>query len=72
MNSLRSSGILTQVHYIPIYKQPYYKDNYPHNEDDYPNCEAYYKETISIPMFPKMKNRDIDKVVNLIKEVLTK
>ena len=48
--TLRSNGIGVNVHYIPIYRQPYYqKFNY--NYEDYPEAESYYAEAISIPIF---------------------
>lgn len=50
---LRSNGIGVNVHYIPIYRQPYYqKFNY--NHSDFPEAECYYSEAISIPLFPAL------------------
>jgi len=70
MNKLKAKSILTQVHYIPIYKQPFYKKYFAHDETDFPNMEAYYKKTISIPLYPKMSNRDVNRVIREIKTLL--
>jgi UDP-4-amino-4,6-dideoxy-N-acetyl-beta-L-altrosamine transaminase len=49
-NTLRGLGIGVNVHYIPIYSQPYYsKFNF--KKEDFPNNEEYYKCTISLPIF---------------------
>jgi UDP-4-amino-4,6-dideoxy-N-acetyl-beta-L-altrosamine transaminase len=50
---LRANGILVNIHYIPIYSQPYYK-NYGYNPIDFPESEKYYKEAISLPMYPDL------------------
>ncbi len=49
----RSNGIGANVHYIPVYRQPYYqKFNY--NYNNFPEAESYYSEAISIPLFPTL------------------
>ncbi|WP_090139152.1 UDP-4-amino-4,6-dideoxy-N-acetyl-beta-L-altrosamine transaminase [Limnohabitans sp. DM1] len=48
---LRDSGIGVNLHYIPIYRQPYYaKMGY--KPDDYPEAEKYYSEAITLPIYP--------------------
>ena len=50
---LRKANIGVNLHYIPIYKQPFYK-KFGFNADAFPNSEAYYKSAISLPIFPDM------------------
>jgi UDP-4-amino-4,6-dideoxy-N-acetyl-beta-L-altrosamine transaminase len=50
---LRSAGILVNLHYIPIYRQPYYQE-LGFDPGDFPNSESYYKEAISIPMYSSL------------------
>jgi UDP-4-amino-4,6-dideoxy-N-acetyl-beta-L-altrosamine transaminase len=69
MIKLREKGIYTQVHYIPVYKQPYYQ-TFNFSDKDFPNTEDYYKKTISIPCSSKMTIKDAKRVVNEIKEIL--
>lgn len=64
MHSLRDAGIGTQVHYIPIHTQPYYVDLY--GEQSLPGAEAYYKSTLSIPLFPAMQDTDVHRVVKAL------
>jgi UDP-4-amino-4,6-dideoxy-N-acetyl-beta-L-altrosamine transaminase len=62
---LRNMNIGTQVHYIPIYLQPYYRKlGYPSGLC--PNAEAYYREALSIPIFPAMTDKDIEDVIKAV------
>lgn len=53
-NIARKSGIGLQVHYIPVYKQPYYK-KLGYGDVCLDNTERYYSETVSIPIYPLLK-----------------
>lgn len=63
----RNSGIYVNIHYIPIYRQPFYQ-KMGFKLKDYPEAEKYYKEAISIPIFPGLTNDEQTKVVSLIKQ----
>ena len=53
-NYLRKNNIGVNVHYIPVYKQPYYQQL--GFADDYcANAEEYYASVISLPMFPGLE-----------------
>jgi dTDP-4-amino-4,6-dideoxygalactose transaminase len=67
---LRELNILTQVHYMPVYKHPFYKQ-FNINPKDFPVSESYYDRTISIPCSSKMKITDAKRVVREIKKVLS-
>jgi dTDP-4-amino-4,6-dideoxygalactose transaminase len=62
MKTLKSKGIGTQVHYIPIPLQPYY-NALGFNVDDLPNAVDYYFETLTIPLFPRLKFRQQEKII---------
>lgn len=66
MNELKKDGIQTQVHYIPVYTQPFYQKKYNTNWGDCPNAEKYYQQCLSIPLFPAMSNHEVEKVVDKI------
>ncbi|MDI6758097.1 MAG: UDP-4-amino-4,6-dideoxy-N-acetyl-beta-L-altrosamine transaminase [Candidatus Omnitrophota bacterium] len=72
MKRLRDKGIITQVHYIPVHTQPFYRTHFGTNWGDCPRAEAYYRRCLSIPIFPAMNNEDINKVVNSLLEILLK
>ena len=67
---MKEAGIFLQVHYIPIHLQPYYKKNYGFKEGDYPNAENFYKDEISLPIYPSLSVEDQTKVVEKIKLIL--
>ena len=48
---MRSAGILVNLHYIPVYRHPYY-EKFGYERRDYPVAEAYYSNAISLPIFP--------------------
>ena len=54
---LSSKGILTQVHYIPLIYQPYYKTQ---EMNKFPGSIKYYENSLSIPLFPLMDKNDIE------------
>jgi UDP-4-amino-4,6-dideoxy-N-acetyl-beta-L-altrosamine transaminase len=68
MEALRARGIGTQVHYIPVNRQPYYRDRY--GETELPGAEAYYARCLSLPLFPRMDDADVDRVVEALGAVL--
>ena len=63
---LSKNGVNTQVHYIPIHLQPYYKDKYGYKENDFPVAEEYYSKALSLPLYPSLKESDQDRVISLI------
>lgn len=66
---LKKKGLHLQVHYIPVHLQPFYK-KFGFRKGDYPKAEAYYKSTISLPLYPDLKNSDVKHIVKIIKETL--
>lgn len=70
MHKLRDRGIGTQVHYIPIPYQPYYQHRYGLDINDFPGAGHYYRQALSIPIFPQMTDEDCRYVVDSLKECL--
>lgn len=66
-NFLRENNIFTQVHYIPVHLQPYYK-KLGWKKGDFPIAEAYYDNCLSLPMFPSLTNEEQDFVIEKILE----
>ena len=69
-DALRRAGIGVQVHYIPIYRHPYYRDVVGSPQDECPAAEEYYAGAISLPMFPGMSDTDVDRVVAELRRAL--
>jgi UDP-4-amino-4,6-dideoxy-N-acetyl-beta-L-altrosamine transaminase len=65
---LRSRGIGVNLHYIPVHMQPYY-ERMGFKPGQFPNAEQYYREAISLPLFPTMSLEQQDEVVACLSEV---
>jgi UDP-4-amino-4,6-dideoxy-N-acetyl-beta-L-altrosamine transaminase len=63
---LRNNGILVNIHYIPIYRQPFYSKDY--SIENFPNAESYYEEAISLPIFPGLTDDQIELVAETLKK----
>lgn len=57
------------LHYIPVHTQPYYQDM-GFNVGDHPEAEAYYREAISLPMFPNLDDALQDEVIAALTQTL--
>lgn len=66
-NYLRRNGIYPQVHYIPCHLMPYYR-RLGWKEGDLPKAESYYKECLSLPIFPTLHVRELELVINTIQD----
>jgi perosamine synthetase len=69
-DGLRAAGIGVQVHYIPLYKMPFYRDNYGIDQDAFPHAERYYAGAISLPLFPAMEAADVVRVTDELRRLL--
>jgi UDP-4-amino-4,6-dideoxy-N-acetyl-beta-L-altrosamine transaminase len=66
---LRAQGIGVNVHYIPVYWQPYYQD-LGFKNGYCPASEAYYQQAITLPLFPDLSEVQQDKVIGLLKSMM--
>jgi UDP-4-amino-4,6-dideoxy-N-acetyl-beta-L-altrosamine transaminase/dTDP-4-dehydrorhamnose reductase len=69
MTALRSAGMQTQVHYIPVYLQPYYRNLHGTKAGDCPKAEAYYRRCLSLPLFPAMRDEEVEHVIRHVKDL---
>jgi UDP-4-amino-4,6-dideoxy-N-acetyl-beta-L-altrosamine transaminase len=68
-DALHAAAILVNVHYIPVYRQPYY-EQMGFRVGYCPQAEQYYSEAISIPMYPGLTVAQQDQVVAVIRQAL--
>lgn len=66
MEELLRNGIGTQVHYIPVPLQPYYKKNFGFKNGDFPKAEKYYESSLSLPLYPALTNTDVKRVISTV------
>jgi len=67
--SLRGAGIGTNVHYIPVHTQPYYRD-LGFREGMFPEAESYYAEVLTLPLFPNLTEAQQDHIVRELRRAL--
>ncbi|MFA4991103.1 MAG: UDP-4-amino-4,6-dideoxy-N-acetyl-beta-L-altrosamine transaminase [Candidatus Omnitrophota bacterium] len=68
-DSLAAAGVSANLHYIPIYLHPYYK-KMGYGKGLCPASESYYKEALTLPLYPGMSEEDVKTVVGAIKAVM--
>jgi dTDP-4-amino-4,6-dideoxygalactose transaminase len=68
VDRLKALGIGTQVHYIPVHRQPYYVKRY--GALDLPGADAWYDRCLTLPLYPTMADGDVDRVVDALAKVL--
>lgn len=66
---MREGGVGVNLHYIPVHTQPWYT-NMGFQQGDFPKAEQYYREAISLPMFPDLTDGQMDTVVSVLKNSL--
>jgi UDP-4-amino-4,6-dideoxy-N-acetyl-beta-L-altrosamine transaminase len=67
---LQDAGLGVQVHYIPVYRLPYYRDVLRVPQDAFPTAERYYWGAISLPMFPSLTDADVRRVADDLRRAL--
>lgn len=71
ISELRSAGILTSVHWMPLHMHPYYRETYGYCAEDLPTAAQLYPEVISLPLFPDMSEPEIQHVARQLREIVT-
>jgi dTDP-4-amino-4,6-dideoxygalactose transaminase len=67
---LKTEGIGTSVHFIPLHRQPYYRDRFGFQPSDFPVADAAYQRLISLPLYTRMTESDVDDVIEAVRRVV--
>lgn len=65
---LHENDIGAQVHYLPIYRHPYYEEKFSIDPAELPETEHYSKKAISLPLFPDLSEQDQEYVIETVRE----
>jgi dTDP-4-amino-4,6-dideoxygalactose transaminase len=69
--ALRAENIGVNVHYIPVYRHPYYRERFGAGPGAVcPRAESAYEEIVTLPLFPRMSPADVEDVVTAVRKVL--
>jgi perosamine synthetase len=70
MKSLAETGVGSQVLYIPVYLQPWYRRTYGYGTGKCPMAEHFYLRSLSLPLYPEMNDQDVSTVIDAIKRLV--
>ncbi|HEV7893872.1 MAG TPA: DegT/DnrJ/EryC1/StrS aminotransferase family protein [Pyrinomonadaceae bacterium] len=72
IEEMRERRIGTSVHFIPVHTHPYYRDRYDFKADDFPVAAAEFRRIVSLPINPRMSDRDVEDVIEAVADVIEK
>jgi dTDP-4-amino-4,6-dideoxygalactose transaminase len=70
IDALKSQGIGTSVHFIPLHLHPYYRDSFGYVPGDFPNATEAYQRIVSLPIYSKMREADVDYVIDSVTKLV--
>ena len=70
IKALKAENIGTSVHFIPLHIHPYYKEKFDFKSSDFPNAFSLYNKEISLPIYPKMENKDVEDVIFAVEKII--
>lgn len=68
---LFAAGIGCSVHYIPLHLQPYWRDRYALRPEQFPHSERAYRRMLSLPLYTRMSDVDVQRVVDAVRAALS-
>ena len=70
IEALRQKNIGTSVHFIPLHLHPYYRNTFGYRPGDFANASAVFERIISLPIYPKMIDADVNDVVEAVRSIV--
>lgn len=67
---LQEAGIGCSVHFIPLHLHPYYRNQFGYQPDDFPTANAVFQRIVSLPLYPKMTQQDIERVISAVGHIV--
>jgi len=72
LSAIQSAGIGVGVHYIALHLQPYYVKNFHTKPQDFPIASNYSERILSLPLYPKMTQADVERVIETVTSLIKK
>lgn len=70
LRAMREEGIGTSVHFIPLHYHPYYRETFGWKRGDYPRAEAAFEEIVSLPLYTRMRDADVERVAQAVRRIV--
>lgn len=72
IEEMKARGIGTSVHFIPLYRHPFYRNTGMYEIRNYPAAEWAYERIVSLPIYPGMSDGDVSRVVEAVEDIIQK
>ena len=72
IEELRIRNVSSSVHFIPVHLHPYYRDKYGYAAEAFPIAYHEYQRMISLPLYPRMSDQDVDDVIEAVCDIASK
>jgi len=69
IRELKARGVGASVHFIPLHLHPYYQRQFGYRPGDFPQAEAQYRRCLSLPIYPSMREEEVERVIAAVNEV---
>jgi len=70
IEALKKENIGTSVHFIPLHLHPYYRNTFGHKPQDFPNASAVFERIVSLPIYPRMTEANVEDVIAAVKKIV--
>jgi len=70
IQDLKSAGIGTSVHFIPLHLHPYYQRTYGYKQNDFPHAEDAFSRCLSLPIYPGLDKDEVERVIRSVEKVV--
>lgn len=67
---MAETNIGTSVHFIPLHRQPYWRDRYGLRPEQFPNSEAAYERAVSLPLYSALTDSEVERIVVTVRDIL--
>jgi dTDP-4-amino-4,6-dideoxygalactose transaminase len=69
VTALHDAGIGASVHFIPVHLHPFYQTTFRYHEGSCPKAEKIYEHLLSLPLYPRMVDRDVQDVIEAVRQI---
>lgn len=70
IQELKQEGVGTSMHFIPVHRHPFYRDTFDLDLRDYPHAEKAYHTVITLPIYPGLSDKNIERVIETVSRIL--
>ena len=66
----QAQGVGVNVHYLPVHLHAFYRERFGHRPGECPVAERYYEHAITLPLFPRMSDADVERVIGVVQRAM--